>query len=489
MKFIIETNLPGFFNDIADEIRLFYGKVLISLDDGTEIADPGEKVSVFCDIGENIVCRSSCGEYAYTENAILEDPSNEIIRKKNIRKCIKKSVFRLFKQFNASDTPWGSLTGVRPTKLYRELYTRFGEDRASMIFHTEYDVSDEKTELAKEIMKAQGPFLHKAGQHRADLYINIPFCVSKCLYCSFPSKILPIHSPALNGYLDVLLEELNECMRMVRENHVSIGAVYIGGGTPSILSEEQMTRLLSYLNESVSLNGIEFTVEAGRPDTLSYGLLKVLKNHNVSRLSINPQTMNDRTLAQMNRLHTGEDIAEAFRMCREIGFDSINMDLIAGLPGEELEDFRDSIEKVIALEPDNITVHALTLKKSAALFQSGSMCDENIIKEMTELGYEKCREAVYIPYYMYRQKYISGNLENIGYAKQDKICQYNIDMMEETTNILANGACSVSKFLYSGENRIERVFNPKDIHTYYEKIGQTILEKENRLKESLSSKA
>ena len=376
-------------------------------------------------------------------------------------------------------TPWGSLTGIRPTKLFRELSQEGGEAAARKQFIELFDVSQEKTDLAARICAVQEPFIRSVQPNEIDVYAGIPFCKTKCLYCSFPSEVLG-KQDRLSHYLEVLKHDIAAGAALVRERGLSVRSFYMGGGTPTVLSAGQMDELLSFLLEQYGSFGIEATVEAGRPDTIDREKLLVLKRHGIDRISINPQTMNDETLKRVSRSHTREDIIRVYELAREIGFASINMDLIAGLPGETAEDMRRSCDTIALLRPDNLTVHSLAIKRSSSLkkeLDDHALASAAQAEEMTRIGADCASLMGMNPYYMYRQKYMSGNLENVGYALSGKECVYNIDMMEETASILSHGAGTMTKRVFFGENRIERLPSPKDVPTYLNKLDKLIEDK------------
>ncbi len=477
----IDSDLPEFYNDISEEVRLFFGREEIreKQDGMPEAGCRTLKVRHGLDpSGTLFTVKAEWEGQTIEQSAELPSPQNGLVRKRLTKRCLKSAVFRLLKKNTDAETPWGSLTGVRPSKLFRELCETYGPEDAGRILRETYDVSPEKVRLAEKIYRVQKPVIGSVSERDIDVYVNIPFCVSKCRYCSFPSRVLPERSKELDGYLDVLEKDIRFGGGLVSATGRTVRAVYIGGGTPTVLSPEQLERLLNVIADAYAVVGVEYTVESGRPDTITEEKLRILKDHGVTRISINPQTMKTDTLVRMGRNHTPEQIEAAFRMAREAGFDNINMDLIAGLPGEDLSDFTESLNRVLALDPDDITVHSLALKRSAALFQSDFSLNERETAAMIALSSGTLPGKGYRPYYMYRQKYMSGNLENIGYAKQGKLCVYNIDMMEETAQIMSHGACAVSKRVYGDENRIERIFHPKDVPTYAEKLDYVNAQKQ-----------
>jgi len=371
--------------------------------------------------------------------------------------------------------PWGSLTGIRPTKLYYELIKEFNGDYmlAMDCLINKFKVTRDKAMLVKEIMKNQKNIIK--NDNLVDLYINIPFCPSKCYYCSFISLPLDKCQHQVEPYLTALIKEIEAAKKLIDTKNYILKSIYIGGGTPTILTPEQLDRLLSVINYKVS----EFTVECGRPDTITKEKLDVLSKYNVTRISINPQTFCNKTLKEIGRKHTSADILEAYKLALNYNF-QINMDLIAGLGSESLTTFKKSLNKAIQFAPDNITVHTLSIKRGSELKENGGNTSfEDEVSKMIEYSHKTLNENNYKPYYLYKQKNMIGNLENIGYFR-DKVCIFNIDSMEEFASIIACGANAISKRYYSYNNKIERFANVKNIDEYITRIDEMI-EKKDKL--------
>ncbi len=479
----ISTNRTEYRNDIAEEIRLFIGLSEIVL---LEEIDPNEAELIFdlqlvrCEDRYQVFGKA--GGLEIIDSFVLPANASALVIKKLEKRAIKLACYRMLKKlFPDVATPWGSLTGIRPTKLYREMTKEGGENFARSLFQNTFDVSKEKTDLAARICAVQEPYIASVQSNDIDIYVGIPFCKTKCLYCSFPSEVLG-KNDRLTVYLEALKRDISAGAQLIKENDLRVRSFYMGGGTPTVLSAQQMDDLLSWYLLQYGSFGMEATVEAGRPDTIDREKLSLFKKFGIHRISINPQTMNDETLHRVGRTHTAEDVRRVFELAREIGFSSINMDLIAGLPGETPDDMKRSCDAIANLQPDNLTVHSLAIKRSSLLkkqIDEYPLASAEQAEQMTAIGAQCAEHLGMSPYYMYRQKYMSGNLENVGYALTGKECVYNIDMMEETASILSHGAGTMTKRVFGGENRIERLPSPKDVPTYLEKLNRLIEDKQH----------
>ena len=399
--------------------------------------------------------------------------------RKETKNVLKRLLYRMLSEYTGQKLPWGNLTGIRPTKIPMALLEQgWKNSQIAEYMRETYDASREKTALAIAIANRERHILkdihYKNGY---SLYVGIPFCPSICLYCSFSSSPLSLWRDRVDTYLDALCREIDAVSGSFRERELD--TVYIGGGTPTTLEPEQMDRLLTKLEERFDYTYVkEFTVEAGRPDSITREKLQVLKNHGISRISINPQTMNQKTLDLIGRRHTVEETKEAFALARTLGFDNINMDLIVGLPGEGMEEVCHTMEELKRMKPDSVTVHSLALKRATRLnlfkeqYQEISFQNNSQIMDMTA---RCCQEMGLAPYYLYRQKNMAGNFENVGYAREGKEGIYNILIMEEVQSILALGAGASTKLV--DKDHIERIENVKDIKNYIERIEEMIQRK------------
>ncbi|MDP2892064.1 MAG: coproporphyrinogen dehydrogenase HemZ [Bacillota bacterium] len=485
----LSTQTPVFFNDICEVIRLFYGITPIepagdtlNVEQGGIIIrhdfsnDAGESwrntFSLFGPGGKKLA------EYEYTFHPLQS--VDDMMRKRDLKRCAKTACFRMLKNYTGQSMPWGSLTGIRPTKLLRDISKEgLTPEGAREVLIERFDCSEQKASLVYETAKNQEKILSEIRPGDIDIYIGIPFCTSRCLYCSFASNPLPKDRETVQKYLDALCGEIRAAARSILKNR-HIRSVYIGGGTPTALSYEELSQLLETVASVFRPAGAEFTLEAGRPDTLDPAKLKLARTMGVKRIAVNPQSMNEKTLAAIGRAHSPKQVVQAFAWAREEGFSCINMDIIAGLPAETPEDFDSTLKAVLRLRPDNLTVHTLAVKRASRLreqlenYALPVLCE---VERMLDTAYASAKAAGMKPYYLYRQKYMMGNLENTGYAFPGKECLYNIDIMEERVDILALGAGAISKRIFA-KGRIERHANPKDLKTYMENVERLTIERE-----------
>ena len=388
------------------------------------------------------------------------------------RHAIARCFFLAARAVTGATPPWGMLTGVRPDKpVTWALADGKTPDEARAMLEEEYFVTPERAALALETGAAALTAARRLGPKDIDVYVGIPFCPTRCAYCSFVSQSVERSFALVPPYVDALIAEIRSGGQMVREQGLRVRAFYMGGGTPTTLTAEQMDRVLTAFEESFELDACEeITVEAGRPDTITAEKLAVLKSHGVTRVSVNPQTMEDHVLRAIGRCHTAGDIEHAMDLVAKYGFPHVNMDLIAGLPEDTPEGFRRSLDACLRFGTDNVTVHTLALKKGSRILLEGlSIPGPEAVGEMLDYAAPVLRSAGYAPYYLYRQKYMSGSFENIGWCRPGGECWYNIDIMSELCSILSFGAGGSTKMVEPGTNHIERVFNLKYPKEYTER--------------------
>lgn len=439
-------------HEINQVINLFTPQVDVPLDVSVDAEQKEDELNV------SVVVNGK--PHLYTYRVALE---------KEIKHHVKNSVYQALQEDTGFSQPWGSHTGVRPISLVHQLE----REKGSVVdqLNEEYFWSEEKIRLANRIAQVQRPLLN-IDSKAIDIYIGIPFCVSRCTYCSFSLVGIEKKSKWQSAYTDCLCKEIQTVGQETLEMGYRPRAIYVGGGTPTALKDEYLAKVLETINH-VFPERLELTVEAGRPDTVTKSNLALIKSAGASRISINPQTMNCATLDAIGRNHTPEQVISAFTLARSQGFGHINMDLIAGLPGEGVQEFTHTLEEVLKLAPEAITIHTLAVKRSSAMQTVGRKvkCDHQAA-DMLAYAYQRLDTTAYEPYYLYRQKYMADNGENVGFSLPGKACLYNIDIMEENTHILAMGSGGVSKRVNGG--RISRVSDPKDVEVYLERIDQTI---------------
>ena len=471
----VQLNKRDFEYDIHSLIRAFYPGMDVPVYQEAEPHPEGWEKKLVVDYQPDkitLVFQDSDGQILAKREQQVEYEAD----RKATKNVLKSMLYELLRDYTGQDLPWGNLTGIRPTKIPMALLEQgWKNTEIADYMRKTYYTSNEKTALSIMIANRERHILKDINYEDGfSLYVGIPFCPSICLYCSFSSSPLSVWKNKVDTYLDALCKEIEACARIYRNR--KLDTIYMGGGTPTTLEPYQMDRLLTKIEECFDRSYLkEFTVEAGRPDSITREKLEVLRKHGISRISINPQTMNQSTLDIIGRRHTVEQTVEAFHLARELGFDNINMDLIVGLPGEEYEQVEHTMKEVTALDPDSITVHSLAVKRAARLnmfkdqYKEMTFTNNQQIMEMTA---RYAYQAGHSPYYLYRQKNMAGNFENVGYAKPDSAGIYNILIMEEKQSILALGAGATSKKV-SGE-LIERTENVKDIKNYVERIDEMI---------------
>ena len=425
-------------------------------------------------------CRMTDGEQSAEGAVDIPDDGDERIRelhrKRAARRLCKQTMYDLCRKVTGEHPAWGSLTGIRPTHLmYEALAQGMDMDEAAAHLIRTFDVTEEKARLLQDIVRVQSQ-LPPPEDGWMDVYIGIPFCTTRCTYCYFSSGELG-KGKLVEPYLDALFREMEAGAQLLQDAGKKLRAVYVGGGTPTSLNEDQLARLLARMM-ALYPNAMEYTVEAGRPDTITPGKLAAIRDAGVGRISINPQTMNDKTLQVIGRAHTAQQVEDAYAMAREAGIRHVNMDVIAGLPGESLKDFAHTMEAAKRLHPESLTVHTLAIKRSSRLrLENAPLPDGDTAAAMVRMGLETAYGMGLEPYYLYRQKYMAGNQENVGYALPGHACQYNVDIMEETTHILALGAGGISKRVYPEEGHIGRAPNVSNIEQYIARVDEMIQRK------------
>ena len=407
----------------------------------------------------------------------------EQVRNNDLDREISGLLYPLLCALTDLHPAWGMLTGIRPVNLLRKFAARTGSVRQAMDdFRNIWHVTDEKTKLAAEILSVQTPILQAAPKNSVSIYLSVPFCPTRCKYCSFVSNSVSQMKKLIPDYYKCIAAEIGLVGRLTEEYGLPVDTVYIGGGTPTAIPREDLEQILAAAQAAFP-TAVEWTVEAGRPDTIDAQKLKMLRDRGVGRISVNPQTFNDETLRRVGRAHTGAETVAAYELARKLGFDDINMDLIAALPGETVQDFRHTLDVVESLAPDSVTVHSLAIKRSSRLHEQLTVAGGHTqigaegAGEMIALARERLTAAGYRPYYLYRQKYMAGNLENVGYARPGKACLYNIGNMEETVSVLALGAGAISKWLFDRALRIERAPNVRNIDEYIARTDEMVQRK------------
>ncbi|QQK08465.1 coproporphyrinogen dehydrogenase HemZ [Miniphocaeibacter halophilus] len=402
----------------------------------------------------------------------IKQTTDEYFKEKML---IKGEMLRFFEEKLNISSDWGVLTGIRPVKVARSLINKYGREYSEKILKDKMLLKENKIDLITSISTIQETYISRLKKNSYSLYINIPFCPTRCDYCSFSTLKIEKHKDLVPRYLKTIVDEMNSLKKYLRDFNLS--TIYIGGGTPTTLNEDNLKYLLSYINENFK-NPIEFTVEAGREDTLSSEKLKLLKEENTTRISLNPQTFKSDTLKLIGRKQNNNELIKRYYEARELNFDSINMDLIIGLPRENLTDFKNTLEIIKDLSPENLTIHTLAVKKGSKISEKSlNLEDEkNNVLNMMNMAVDFANKNDFIPYYLYRQKQILGNMENIGFSKKGKECIYNITMMEEVENIIGIGMGASSKIIKEN-NMILNHRNYMNMRDYLENIDKLILKK------------
>lgn len=437
-----------------------------------------------------IIKREACGDgYLLSVSVKLgeAEESREEVRKgdfsdKEDEAVLCTMLYLIMEKLTGITPAWGMVTGIRPVKKVNELLERgLGKAEIFSSLKEKYFVSDEKLELAYSTAVTQSDALKALDKRSYSLYVSIPFCPSRCSYCSFVSHSIESSGAKklLPDYVKNLCEEIAQTAEIAEELGLRLDTVYIGGGTPTALSAEQLEAVMSAVKKNFDISKIrEYTVEAGRSDTITEKKLEIIRDFGATRISVNPQTMNDSVLEAIGRRHTAKDVVSAFETARRLGFGNINMDVIAGLPTDTPESFAQTIETLCGLDPESITIHTLTVKRSSKLFTEEERRVDDRVGEMVTFGQKHLLEKGYLPYYLYRQKNTVDNLENVGFAKAGYECLYNIYIMEEAQTILAVGAGGSTKLVNTGTGKIERLFNYKFPYEYISRYDKMIAKKE-----------
>lgn len=457
------------------------------LENLTRLFFPNEKITVirdfsepqppyiYTEVSDKITISVNIGSFNKSETAVkkLADDDNELVS--------AQLLYKLLCDFTGLTQPWGILTGVRPVKLLRRLAEESNEEQAVKKFEKDFFVSNEKIALSRETEHNKRKILELSKPESFSLYVGIPFCPSRCSYCSFVMASIERAEKLIEPYTKLLCEEIKRTAEIANKLGLRLETVYFGGGTPTTLSAEQLDTVLRTVNKSFDMSTCrEFTVEAGRPDTIDIAKLFALKENKVDRISINPQTVNDEVLKTIGRKHTAQQFFDAFELARKCGFDNINTDLIAGLPTDTPESFKNSLDSIVRLNAECITVHTLCMKRASRLTTEGVTLDLQQARDAREmLAYTQniLGQNEYIPYYMYRQSRMVGNLENVGWSKKGFESLYNVYVMDETHTILACGSGGVTKLKRNNPDYLERIFNFKYPYEYIDRFDELIQRK------------
>lgn len=457
------------------------------LENLTRLFFPNEKITVirdfsepqppyiYTEVSDKITISVNIGSFNKSETAVkkLTDDDNELVS--------AQLLYKLLCDFTGLTQPWGILTGVRPVKLLRRLAEESSEEQAVKKFEKDFFVSNEKIALSRETEHNERKILELSKPESFSLYVGIPFCPSRCSYCSFVMASIERAEKLIEPYTKLLCEEIKRTAEIANKLGLRLETVYFGGGTPTTLSAEQLDTVLKTVNKSFDMSTCrEFTVEAGRPDTIDIAKLFALKENKVNRISINPQTVNDEVLKTIGRKHTAQQFFDAFELARKCGFDNINTDLIAGLPTDTPESFKNSLDSIVRLNAECITVHTLCMKRASRLTTEGVTLDLQQARDAREmLAYTQniLGQNEYIPYYMYRQSRMVGNLENVGWSKRGFESLYNVYVMDETHTILACGSGGVTKLKRNNPDYLERIFNFKYPYEYIDRFDELIQRK------------
>ncbi|MEG1255451.1 coproporphyrinogen III oxidase [Clostridium sp.] len=463
----IKLNNMDFRYDVFLMVSLFFSFIDI------EFVDEDE--GLFINIDEDtILIHGENGSTSYKVN-----------KEYRLSEEVKKAVFVYLREVTGKLLPWGTLVGIRPSKKALDLLEKgYTEEQVISEFKDRHETQEEKSKLCMDVARYEKNIVNK-DKNTISVYVGMPFCPTRCVYCSFTSNPIGSCKPIVKDYLYSLTKEITSISKYIEEKGLTIESVYFGGGTPTSINEEEFEDIMNKIYRSFvqGKDVKEFTVECGRADSITESKLLSMKKYNVNRISINPQTMNDETLKIIGRNHNSDDVEKCFKLARKLGFDNINMDMIIGLPSENLTHINNSCKKIFQLQPDNITIHGMSIKRGSKLYENMVNNKKYRVPEQQELNNmygatkQLSQDLNMKPYYMYRQKNMVGSMENVGYCTDEKICIYNIQMIEEKQTIIALGADGVSKVVFLDENRIERFANVKDVREYNKRIDEMISKK------------
>ena len=455
-----------------------------------EIFFPYEKIKVLSqlpqDCNDNIVAVTEiCGDEIIVDARVFEKKAvkkEKINQDSDCQNIMSVLFYSAFSELLGVSYPWGILYGVRPARFWHSISDKYSKEQARQIFAQKYLVSPEKLSLVEQVAENENKIISLSSNKSFSLYVSVPFCPTRCSYCSFVSHSIEKAAALVEPYVDLLVREIEQTAIYAKELGLRLESVYYGGGTPTTLSAKQLTRIAAAIRDNFDLSCLhEYTVEAGRPDTVSADKLAALKAAGVGRISINPQSFNDNVLSAIGRRHSVKQTLDAFELARNAGFDNINMDFIAGLPKDDVESFKHSIKTAVSLGAESITVHTLCLKSGAYMVTRDNVFDTgdiDTVAEMVDFSREYLSAAGYVPYYMYRQGKSLGNLENVGWSKPGSECLYNVFMMDETHSVFAVGAGAVTRLKNPLSGKIERIYNYKYPYEYIDGFDNMLKRKE-----------
>lgn len=455
-----------------------------------EIFFPYEKIKVLSQLpqvcNDNIVAVTEiCGDEIIVDARVFEKKAvkkEKINQASDCQNIMSVLFYSAFSELLGVSYPWGILYGVRPARFWHSISDKYSKEQARQIFAQKYLVSPEKLSLVEQVAENENKIISLSANKSFSLYVSVPFCPTRCSYCSFVSHSIEKAAALVEPYVDLLVREIEQTAIYAKELGLRLESVYYGGGTPTTLSAKQLTRIAAAIRDNFDLSCLrEYTVEAGRPDTVSADKLAALKAAGVGRISINPQSFNDNVLSAIGRRHSVKQTLDAFELARNAGFDNINMDFIAGLPKDDVESFKHSIKTAVSLGAESITVHTLCLKSGAYMVTRDNVFDTgdiDTVAEMVDFSREYLSAAGYVPYYMYRQGKSLGNLENVGWSKPGSECLYNVFMMDETHSVFAVGAGAVTRLKNPLSGKIERIYNYKYPYEYIDGFDNMLKRKE-----------